>query len=279
MSPDDPPSPLTVRDLLLDDPTRLEAALDAVISDDHDAIGPAGGVAGMSFVRAQAAQTIGDLLAALEVEELLLGAWMTLGELRTAIDETRRDGRTRRVQEAEHRITSAHSPGVDLVVNEKPVPLLELAVEVAADTPERVVGDPNRLRQIVLNLVGNAIKFTDVGHVRVSVGPGAEVHGAILLSVTDTGIGLTPPQMDRLFQSFSQADVSTARRSRLPAAPASGWRSAAAWQSSMGGTITVASPGPRRSRNHLHRPEVRPELVGGRRPPHALHVDQIGPTD
>jgi len=117
---------------------------------------------------------------------------------------------------------------------------LELAVEVSAATPERVIGDPNRLRQIVLNLVGNAIKFTDSGHVRVAVAPAAGADGAIHLSVTDTGIGLTPVQMDRLFQSFSQADVSTARKY---GGTGLGLAISRRLAEMMGGTITVASPG------------------------------------
>ncbi len=90
---------------------------------------------------------------------------------------------------------------------------LELVVDVAADLPERVLGDPGRIRQALANLVSNAIKFTDEGEVSIHVsrerGP---VKDLIRFSVRDTGIGLTAAQQARLFRPFAQADASTARR-------------------------------------------------------------------
>jgi two-component system, sensor histidine kinase and response regulator len=86
-------------------------------------------------------------------------------------------------------------------------------------SPNRLKGDPNRLRQILLNLVANAIKFTSRGSVSVrcdvvdadsGVGPGAVVR--LRFSVVDTGIGLTPSQVGHLFEPFRQADSSTTRR-------------------------------------------------------------------
>ncbi|MEW5893713.1 MAG: response regulator [Pseudomonadota bacterium] len=74
-------------------------------------------------------------------------------------------------------------------------------------------GDAGRLRQILLNLVGNAIKFTDQGTVLVQVLPvGSGVDGRVRFEVKDTGIGIPPESLDRLFVSFSQVDASTARR-------------------------------------------------------------------
>ena len=111
---------------------------------------------------------------------------------------------------------------------------LELACRVDASIPNRLIGDPGRLRQIIVNLVGNAIKFTEHGEVLVSVEPEefrdtTEVGRALLpvepstgksarptarlkFSVRDTGIGISPDQQQRLFQAFSQADASTTRR-------------------------------------------------------------------
>ncbi|HYL40349.1 MAG TPA: GAF domain-containing protein, partial [Candidatus Binatus sp.] len=99
---------------------------------------------------------------------------------------------------------------------------LELAYEVSSDLPPAVVGDLGRLRQIVLNLLSNAVKFTDRGEVVVTVGAApaddkAEAgEGAgrweIWVDVRDTGIGIPPDRMGRLFQSFSQADASISRR-------------------------------------------------------------------
>ncbi len=91
---------------------------------------------------------------------------------------------------------------------------LELIGEVAADVPAGLVGDPHRLRQIVMNLVGNAIKFTERGHVAVAVsveersGETAGLH----FTVTDTGVGVPREKQASIFEPFLQADGSTTRR-------------------------------------------------------------------
>jgi CheY-like chemotaxis protein len=87
---------------------------------------------------------------------------------------------------------------------------LSLVAYVAADAPDRVVGDPLRLQQILFNLLGNAIKFTEAGSVRLSLENAGE--GQLRIKVADTGIGLTEEQRGRLFQPFVQADSATTRR-------------------------------------------------------------------
>ncbi|MFI4998520.1 MAG: ATP-binding protein [Reyranellales bacterium] len=87
---------------------------------------------------------------------------------------------------------------------------LSLAAYVAAGVPERVIGDPLRLQQILFNLLGNAIKFTEQGSVRLSLESVEE--GVLRIRVVDTGIGLTEEQRERLFQPFVQADNTTTRR-------------------------------------------------------------------
>ncbi|MDR6918889.1 PAS domain S-box-containing protein [Pseudomonas sp. 3296] len=91
---------------------------------------------------------------------------------------------------------------------------LDLQLSVDADVPERLSGDSLRLRQILLNFLTNAVKFTGQGQVRVEVGVRQSgAHDALMhFSVTDTGIGLAPEQIKRLFHSFQQADTSTTRR-------------------------------------------------------------------
>ena len=90
---------------------------------------------------------------------------------------------------------------------------LELTYTIAPNTPTMIVGDPGRLRQILTNLVGNAVKFTEKGEVTVSV-QGKPIGEQCLLqfSVQDTGIGIREEDRGHLFQSFSQVDASTTRR-------------------------------------------------------------------
>jgi signal transduction histidine kinase/ActR/RegA family two-component response regulator len=85
----------------------------------------------------------------------------------------------------------------------------QLELQVAEGTPAWVLGDPTRWRQVAMNLVSNAVKFAAAGHVKVTLGPTAN---GCRLEVRDTGIGMTPEVQARLFQPFSQADVSTTRR-------------------------------------------------------------------
>ena len=88
---------------------------------------------------------------------------------------------------------------------------LELVVDVARDLPERVLGDPGRIRQALSNLVSNAIKFTRSGEVAIRVArEGAQ--DVVRFEVRDTGIGIAPDSLQRLFQPFMQADASTARQ-------------------------------------------------------------------
>jgi two-component system, sensor histidine kinase and response regulator len=91
---------------------------------------------------------------------------------------------------------------------------LELASFVPAEIPPRLKGDPTHLRQIVTNLLGNAIKFTERGEVviRVRLLERADTKVMIRFEVQDTGIGIDPEAVSRLFRPFTQADSSTTRR-------------------------------------------------------------------
>ena len=94
---------------------------------------------------------------------------------------------------------------------------VRLVYDVAAGTPRLLSGDPNRIRQIMLNLVSNALKFTQSGEVRLALRPlvstsGAPGVGRFEISVSDTGVGISTEQMGKLFEAFAQADASTARQ-------------------------------------------------------------------
>ena len=91
---------------------------------------------------------------------------------------------------------------------------LELACLIDSDVPPELMGDETRVRQVLINLVSNAVKFTDEGEVVVSVGCDASGPAGhrLHLAVRDTGIGIPEERMSQLFQSFSQGDASTTRR-------------------------------------------------------------------
>jgi PAS domain S-box-containing protein len=91
---------------------------------------------------------------------------------------------------------------------------LKLVVDVAADAPVMVVGDPTRLRQILVNLLGNAIKFTEHGEVVLRVQNEGDAVGRLVLrfTVEDTGIGIPKDRQNLIFEAFTQADSSTTRK-------------------------------------------------------------------
>lgn len=91
---------------------------------------------------------------------------------------------------------------------------IELILDIDPFIPDALIGDPLRLSQILINLVNNATKFTEKGEIIVKIEQAAitKTETALIFSVSDTGIGMTPEQVSRLFQAFNQADGSTTRK-------------------------------------------------------------------
>ena len=91
---------------------------------------------------------------------------------------------------------------------------LEMLLHIRPEVPDMLTGDPHRLRQIIVNLVGNALKFTERGEIIVKVENSRWVdgHAELVFSVVDTGIGIPADRVDTIFQAFNQADYSTTRR-------------------------------------------------------------------
>lgn len=109
-------------------------------------------------------------------------------------------------------ILSVHNPGASAKG-------LALTLKYPDEVPERFIGDPLRIGQVVSNIVGNAIKFTSSGSVSIAVAHEGDVSGedgqtrsAMRVSVTDSGIGIAPEMLTKLFQPFTQADASISRR-------------------------------------------------------------------
>ena len=103
---------------------------------------------------------------------------------------------------------------LDLMAGKAAEKRIDLLYEIADAVPAMIEGDSARLRQVLVNLLGNALKFTEHGEVVLSVHPLGTADGLVELQfdVRDTGIGIPPEGMERLFKSFSQVDSSTARR-------------------------------------------------------------------
>jgi signal transduction histidine kinase/CheY-like chemotaxis protein len=121
------------------------------------------------------------------------------------------------LEQADFALRDCVEGALDLMAARAGEKQLDLLYEIADGTPARVRGDITRLRQVVLNLIGNAIKFTERGEIVVRIEPvdgGMVESGPVHLrfSVRDTGIGIPPEAIGRLFQSFSQVDASTTRK-------------------------------------------------------------------
>ncbi len=114
----------------------------------------------------------------------------------------------------EFQLDQAVEGAVELLAERAMSKRIDLASLVHSDLPTGLVGDPGRLRQVLTNLVSNAVKFTEHGEVLVSAVRDAETEDEIVIrfSVADTGIGIAPEAQAKLFQAFVQADGSTTRR-------------------------------------------------------------------
>ena len=131
------------------------------------------------------------------------------------LDFSKIEARKLDLTEEAFRLDSVISGVVELLQHKAASRSIDLDVRIAPDVPDCFMGDPGRLRQILMNLVGNGIKFTDEGSIRIQVSrlqPTAAGPANLEISVTDTGIGMTQEQQSQLFQPFMQVDSSTTRR-------------------------------------------------------------------
>ena len=137
-----------------------------------------------------------------------------LGIINDILDFSKVEAGQLRIEPIPFDLQTAVEDVVDMVGGRAAEKRLEVIVRLAPGSARRVIGDPGRIRQILTNLVGNAIKFTDAGHVLIDVvcEKTTETEGRLRVSVEDTGIGIPQDKLDHIFERFMQADASTSRR-------------------------------------------------------------------
>ncbi|MBU6271956.1 MAG: response regulator [Betaproteobacteria bacterium] len=148
------------------------------------------------------------------VENIHQAGQHLLGIINDILDLAKIEAGMVRVEKTEFRFESLLEQIATLQGAHAAIKGLELVFDIAADMPARITGDPLRLGQVLLNYVGNAIKFTQAGEVVVgaSVQERTESDALLRFTVRDTGIGMTEEQVARVFRSFEQADASITRR-------------------------------------------------------------------
>lgn len=178
------------------------------------------------------------------VETIRTGGDALLGVINDILDFSKIEAGKLDLEERAFDLRGALEAVVDLLAPRAAQKGLELALSIDPTLPAIVVGDEARIRQIVMNLAGNGIKFTERGEVVVSASAGqtggSESTVELLLSVRDTGIGIPPAKRDRLFASFSQLDASTTREY---GGTGLGLAISKRLVEMMGGTISVESDG------------------------------------
>jgi PAS domain S-box-containing protein len=147
------------------------------------------------------------------IETARTSANMLLGVIDEILDFSRLEAGKLRIERLDFDLHRTVEDVTSVLAQRAHAKKVELACYIAPEVPQMVASDPIRLRQVLVNLVGNAIKFTELGEVVVSCGvlPGV-VEPRLLFEVRDTGIGIAPHKQALLFSPFSQADSSTSRR-------------------------------------------------------------------
>ncbi len=148
------------------------------------------------------------------VETIQASGQNLLRVINDILDFSKLEAGVMQLENIEFDLSSCLEDVVDLLATPADAKGIELMGWIDADVPRKCIGDPTRLRQVLMNLTGNAIKFTAMGEVVIQASLESETptEAMVYFRVTDTGIGISADDLHKLFQSFSQVDASTTRQ-------------------------------------------------------------------
>jgi signal transduction histidine kinase/CheY-like chemotaxis protein len=176
----------------------------------HEIRTPMNGIIGMTSLLSDTALSAYQLDC---VAMIRVSGDALLGVINDVLDFSKIEAGCLNLETIEFDVEAIVGEAVDLVAESAERKSLELYVLVEDNVPQAVLGDPVRVRQIIMNLLSNALKFTEQGTITIQVRAELEGESAVLrISVSDTGIGITAEQQARIFHAFTQADSSTTRR-------------------------------------------------------------------
>ena len=137
-----------------------------------------------------------------------------LNLLNDILDFSKIEARKLELEEIDFDLRTSLENAADMVAARAHAKGLELICHIKPDVPTALTGDPGRIRQIIVNLAGNAVKFTEKGHVVIQVETQQQEDASVLLHfiISDTGIGISPDKVEKIFESFTQEDGSTTRK-------------------------------------------------------------------
>jgi PAS domain S-box-containing protein len=149
-----------------------------------------------------------------DMDVVVSAAYSLLSLINDILDFSKIEARKLELEEHPFKLRDFLGESLKILATKAHEKQLELACRITPDVPDHIVGDSIRLRQVVLNLVGNAVKFTEDGEIVMSVELDQmdEIGADIRFSVTDTGIGIPMDQQETIFGAFDQAESSTSRR-------------------------------------------------------------------
>jgi len=186
--------------------TRAKADFLANMS--HEIRTPMNAIIGMTYLARQSDPTSKQQNYLTKIDN---AAQSLLGIINDILDFSKIEAGKLELEQIQFSLDKVMSSLADIVCHKAEEKGLEIVFSVDQGLPTQLIGDPLRLGQILINLVNNAIKFTEHGEIVVKVAQ-VDVAGRLIFTVSDTGIGMTPEQVANLFQSFSQADTSITRK-------------------------------------------------------------------